>query len=182
MIDECNEREPDFNQLADEIKELCKNASPEDAKVLQEKLAHMLSFYGDIDDTLAGRSELCEKWDEYYTTQKEAENRMKELEAQIQSPDFNKADAPKVVAEIEAIKAKLKQWDGKSGELDDMMDKSHLKIKERGGSQKGVKFGDEVQIMFSKVSLMSFGVKSLHFNLGGRTLASSCRRKLLSSS
>ncbi|XP_064624000.1 muscle-specific protein 300 kDa-like isoform X3 [Lineus longissimus] len=166
MIDECNDHEPDFNQLTDEIKELIKHASPEDAKVLQEKLTHMMSFYGDIDDTLAGRSELCEKWDEYYTTRKEAEDRMKELEEKIKSPDFNKADAPKVVAEIEAIKAKLSQWDGKSSELDDMMEKSHLKIKERGGSQKGVKFGDEVQIMFTKVDdvMSSLSQKEAHLD------------------
>lgn len=162
---ECDENEPAFNALCDEFKELIANCNEDEAAILRDRFDRVMGGYTRIDDLLKNRDELCQKWDEYHTSHKDAQARLKTLQAKLASPNITEEEVAKINAEVKALREDMGQWMNEADTLDELMATSQLTIKDRA-TQRTLHFGSELQALDSMCDSVLFNSRQKQEHLG----------------
>lgn len=155
---ECDENEPAFNALCDEFKELIANCNDDEAAILRDRFDRVMGGYTKIDDLLKNREELCDKWDQYQTSHKDAQARLKTLQAKLASPNIKEDEVAIINAEVKALREDMGDWANEADGLDELMATSQLTIKDRA-TQRTMHFGSEIQAYNSMCDSVLFNSK-----------------------
>ncbi|ESO86156.1 hypothetical protein LOTGIDRAFT_167389 [Lottia gigantea] len=141
---EFSQQDPTLQMIQQEFRDMMQNCSEEEAAILSERLDRLLNNYSDMEDTIQKREQLCENWINFNDKQKEAQARLKALQARLASPDVKEDEVIQIKREIEMIKNGLQNWNQQSEPLDELMVNAKMTIKDRA-TQRSLHFGSEVQ-------------------------------------
>ncbi|KAH3752033.1 hypothetical protein DPMN_186641 [Dreissena polymorpha] len=145
---ECDENEPTFEQLCAEFKKLLANCNDDEAVILRDKFDRVMGGYTKIEDTLKSHKEVCEKWDQYQSSHKDAQARLKTLQAKLENPNIKEDEVAEIKEEVKSLRAEMGEWDNQVDALDELMATSQLTIKDRA-TQRTLHFGIELQALDS---------------------------------
>lgn len=162
---ECDENDPEFNALCGEFKELLAHCNDDEAAILRDRFDRVMEGYTRVDDLLKNREELCEKWDQYQTSHKDAQARLKTLQAKLASPNIKEEEVAKINAEVQALRNEMGKWADQAEALDDLMATSQLTIKDRA-TQRTLHFGSELQALDSICDAVLFNSRQKQEHLG----------------
>ena len=162
---ECDENEPAFEQLVAEFKELVANCNEDEAAILRDRFDRVMGGYTKIDDLLKNRDELCQKWDQYQTSHKDAQGRLKTLGAKLANPNIKEEEVAKINAEVQGLRKDMAKWAEQAEDLDELMATSQLTIKDRA-TQRTLHFGSELQALDSLCDSVLFNSKQKQDQLG----------------
>lgn len=162
---ECDENDPEFNALCGEFKELLAHCNDDEAAILRDRFDRVMEGYTRVDDLLKNREELCEKWDQYQTSHKDAQARLKTLQAKLASPNIKEEEVAKINAEVQALRNEMGKWGDQAEALDDLMATSQLTIKDRA-TQRTLHFGSELQALDSICDAVLFNSRQKQEHLG----------------
>jgi len=162
---ECDENDPAFNALCDEFKELIANCNDDEAAILRDRFDRVMEGYTRVEDILKNRDELCDKWDQYHNTHKEAQAKLKTLQSKLASPNIKEEEVAKINAEVKALRDGMGKWADQADALDDLMATSQLTIKDRA-TQRTLHFGSELQALDSLCDAVLFNSRQKQEHLG----------------
>lgn len=162
---ECDENDPAFNALCDEFKELIANCNDDEAAILRDRFDRVMEGYTRVDDLLKNREELCQKWDQYQTSHKDAQGRLKTLQAKLASPNIKEEEVAKINAEVQSLRDDMGKWANEADALDELMATSQLTIKDRA-TQRTLHFGSELQALDNLCDAVLFNSRQKQEHLG----------------
>ena len=73
-------------------------------------------------------------------------NRIRQIQQQLEADDLTPEEAEALMAELEELKGKLHEWEGKKAELEQLLTGSDTTLKDRG-SQRRLHFSSEIQAL-----------------------------------
>ncbi|CAH1803094.1 unnamed protein product, partial [Owenia fusiformis] len=164
MGDEFKEKRDTFDSLSADVEEQCSACHEDEANSLNKEFGEVISNYQNIDSVLQARVELCQKWSQYSTVQKGAMSRLKTLQTKVQSQEFKESDIGSVRKEIKGVYQVLNEWTEQSTELDQLMHRAQMTIKDRT-TQRATTFSEEIQTVISASDALNDTInnKQTHF-------------------
>ena len=159
MKEDSDAHEPMFSQLTQEFKDLIQNCPEEEAAILRERYDHAMANYSKLDDMIKNREEICEQWSKYAADHKDAQTKLKMLQAKLASPEIQQEEVEKINKEVASLRKSMMPWDKLANKLDDQMDMAHLIIKDRA-TQRTLHFNSELQNLQTMCDNVSSNVQS----------------------
>lgn len=92
MKKECGEKDPSFQALQQEFKDLIQNCSEEERRVLMDRFDKVVESYTKMEDLIGAREELCQQWSKYSDVHKTAQTKLKSLQARLGAPDVREEE------------------------------------------------------------------------------------------
>lgn len=162
---ECGQHDPVFQALQQEFKEMVQNCSKDEAAVLSDRFDRIMEGYTKIEDLIQNRENLCDNWTKYNDDHKEAQAKLKSLQARLQSPDLTEAEVNNIKREIAELKASMSGWNKQADGLDDLMGASQMIIKDRA-TQRTLHFNSELQSLEHLCDTVSEAAQQKENHLG----------------
>ncbi|KAL8590280.1 hypothetical protein ACOMHN_006396 [Nucella lapillus] len=143
---ECGEQDPAFQALQQEFKDLIQNCSEEERDVLMDHFDKLLDGYTRMEDLIGEREDLCQQWSQYSDAHKDAQAKLKSLQARLAAPDIKEEEVAQIMAEMGDLRKSLSPWSQEAEALDEKMSSAQMVIKDRA-SQRSLHFGSELQAL-----------------------------------
>lgn len=158
MKRECADKEPVFDVLQEEFKELIRTCNDDEAVILGDRFDKLMAGYTKMEDLVKNREEVCQKWDEYHTAHKDTQAKLKQLKARLANGDLTEDEVNQVKAELEEVKSGMYPWVESSEDFDELIGAAQMVIKDRA-SQRTLHFGSELQAMENLCDQVAFSTQ-----------------------
>lgn len=158
MKRECADKEPVFDVLQEEFKELIRICNDDEAVILSDRFDKLMAGYTKMEDLVKNREEVCQKWDEYHTAHKDTQAKLKQLKARLANGDLTEDEVNQVKAELEEVKSGMYPWVESSEDFDELIGAAQMVIKDRA-SQRTLHFGSELQAMENLCDQVAFSTQ-----------------------
>ncbi|KAL3874933.1 hypothetical protein ACJMK2_037885 [Sinanodonta woodiana] len=165
LRNECAQQDPMYNALVQEFKDLLQNCNEDERAILSDRFDRIDSGYSTMEDLIKSREDLCQHWDKYQTVHRDAQGKLKTIQAKLASPNIKEEEVVKANQEIQALRADMAKWAKEADSLDDLMATAQLTIKDRA-TQRTLHFGSELQVLESMCDSAAFSAKQKEEHLG----------------
>ncbi|XP_025103982.1 nesprin-1-like isoform X4 [Pomacea canaliculata] len=165
MKKECGEKDPSFQALQQEFKDLIQNCSEEERRVLMDRFDKVVESYTKMEDLIGAREELCQQWSKYSDVHKTAQTKLKSLQARLGAPDVREEEVVNINQEIQDLRRDMIPWSQNAETLDEKMSLAKLLIKDRA-TQRTLHFGSEFQALESMCDTVGLTAQQKKEHLG----------------
>ncbi|XP_064211053.1 muscle-specific protein 300 kDa isoform X18 [Tribolium castaneum] len=120
LMQQHSEKQPVFNTIYNEIKEITLKASPDEAQSLNQEYTALVESYQEVDDKLKNKKLALEKWGDLINWHGETINQLSHIKYQIDSGKVPPDNLQKLLQETEGIISKITTWKQTAPEIDNM--------------------------------------------------------------
>ncbi|XP_044734627.1 nesprin-1 [Chrysoperla carnea] len=110
LLQEHSEKQPLFNSIYDEVKNLALHSTPEEAKILNETYTTMVNTYQKLQGNLEQKKIAFQKWSELLNWNDDANRHLQHVQYQLENQKLQPQDIEKCVLEIDEILSKVETW------------------------------------------------------------------------
>ena len=143
-------KEVEFDQIAGDVEELCKQCSVEDHEMLEQRFHNLQTTFRDTANLTGYRQELCEEWHKFSTARKDASAQLHRSQQDMESQSLSQEDISQIQSLLSDSQQVIADWEAEKSRLDDLSTKAQMMIKDRS-SQRNIYFQSEIQTMLTSV-------------------------------
>jgi len=148
------EKQPDYEQLSEEVADLTANCSAGDRKMLEKQHHQLSQNYSNVKDLLKKRITMCVSWETFSKHKKGVGSRIKILQQRLDSQDLSQEDVVRASKELAELQKSTLEWNDKQTELNQLMAESQITVKDRP-TQRTLHIQSEIQNLASSLSKTS---------------------------
>jgi nesprin-1 len=120
LMQEHSEKQPVFNGIYNEIKDLSLQASPDESQTLSQEYSSLVENYQDVDSKLQTKKLALEKWGDLINWHGETINQLSHIKYQLDSGKVPPESLQKLLQETETIITKITTWKQTAPAVDSM--------------------------------------------------------------
>ena len=122
LMQEHSEKQPVFNTIYGEIKEITLQAAPDETQTLNQEYSTLVENYQDVEDKLQSKKLALEKWGDLINWHGETLSQLNHIKYQLDSGKVSPDNLPKLLQETETIITKITTWKQTAPVIDNMKD------------------------------------------------------------
>ena len=155
---DCHRMQPLLEDIERGVESMTKECPKHDVTVIKGRKEELDQQVERVTETLSARQDLCHKWLDYESLATATQDKVRSLQGQLESADFQEEDAGKVKTELDAAVTQLSKWEQEAGDLDDLSAKAEMTIKDRS-SQRSLHFSVETKSVLRSCEQMCLAVE-----------------------
>lgn len=128
LLQEHAEKQPEFNAIYNEVKNMSLSSTPEESRVLNETYTTLVENYQSLEDNLQQNRGYLEKWTDFLNWYDEAKQQLSHIKYKVDGQKQAPEECEKIKDELMEISEKISSWTTQTVTIDNI---PHMPIKDK---------------------------------------------------